>query len=66
MIPLSKMKNVVNYICNELSQLEHIEIWKKIDQYLQRCNQFWKICWHHNMQIEIMSSEAIMMTSWEK
>ena len=25
---------------------------------------FPKICWRHNMQIEIMSSEAIMMTSW--
>ena len=38
-----KMKNFVNCICNELSQLEQIiEIWKKIDQYLQRYNQFSK------------------------
>ena len=64
MMPLSKMKYRGNYICREYSQVEHIKIWKKIDQYLQRYNQFTKICWRHNMQIKTLSSEAIMMTSW--
>ena len=53
-----KMKDNSDCICRKLFQLEHIKIWKKIDQYLQRYNQFF-----HNMQIGILSSEAIMMTS---
>ena len=37
-----KMKYRDYCICREYYQLEHIKIWKKIDQYLQRYNQFSK------------------------
>ena len=49
--------------CIELSQLKHIKRWKSINIYRDTIN-FPKIWWRHNMQIEILSSEAIMMTSW--
>ena len=43
MMPFVKMKIYVDdCICRELSQLKHIKIWMKIDQYLQRYNRFSK------------------------
>ena len=37
-----KMKNRVDFICRKYSQVEHIKILMKRDQYLQRYNQFSK------------------------
>ena len=37
-----KMKYPGDCICREYSQLKHTKIWMKIDQYLQRYNQFSK------------------------
>ena len=37
-----KMKYRGDCICRQYSQVEHIKIWKKINQYLQRYNQFSK------------------------
>ena len=37
-----RLDNYVHCICRKLSQLEHIKIWKKKNQYLQRYNQFSK------------------------
>ena len=37
-----KLENCEHFICSELSQLEHIKIRKKNNQYLQRYNQFSK------------------------
>ena len=37
-----KLENCGHIISTKLSQLEHIKIWKKINQYLQRYNQFSK------------------------
>ena len=66
MMPLSKWRIIVaTAFVGELSSdrtYQNLEENRSIFTEIQTI--FLKICWCQNMQIKILSSEAIMMTSW--